>query len=55
MHRRAGEQGDPGAVRPLPYLESFAEADPAEVGEYIHSCGFYNGKARDIVACARSW
>ena len=34
-------------------LESFAEADPAEVGEYIHSCGFYNGKARDIVACAQ--
>ena len=23
------------------------------MGEYIHSCGFYNGKARDIVACAR--
>ena len=20
---------------------------------YIHSCGFYNGKARDIVACAQ--
>ena len=36
----------------FPTLESFAEADPAEVGEYIHSCGFYNGKARDIVAMA---
>ena len=23
------------------------------MGEYIHSCGFYNGKARDIVACAQ--
>ena len=34
-------------------LESFAEADPKEVGEYIHSCGFYNGKARDLVACAQ--
>ncbi|MEI3363025.1 MAG: hypothetical protein V8R75_10985 [Oscillospiraceae bacterium] len=20
---------------------------------YIHSCGFFNGKARDIVACAK--
>ena len=34
-------------------LESFAEANPEEVGQYIHSCGFYNGKARDIVACAK--
>ena len=34
-------------------LESFAEADPAEVGEYIHSCGFWRAKARDIVASAR--
>lgn len=37
----------------FPTLESFAEADPGEVGEYIHSCGFFNGKARDIVACAQ--
>ena len=34
-------------------LESFAEADPREVGEYIHSCGFYNGKAKDLVLCAQ--
>ena len=34
-------------------LEAFAGADPAEVGEYIHSCGFYNGKSRDLVACAK--
>ena len=34
-------------------LESFAEADPAEVGEYIHSCGFYNSKSKDLVACAK--
>ena len=31
----------------------FAEADPKEVGEYIHSCGFYNGKSKDLVACAQ--
>lgn len=37
----------------FPTLESFAEADPNEVGEYIHSCGFYNGKSRDLVACAQ--
>ena len=37
----------------FPTLESFAEADPKEVGEYIHSCGFYNGKARDMVLCAQ--
>ena len=43
----------PALYERFPTLESFAEADPAEVGEYIHSCGFYNGKARDIVACAQ--
>ena len=43
----------PALYARFPTLESFAAADPAEVGEYIHSCGFYNGKARDIVACAR--
>lgn len=43
----------PALFARFPTLESFAEADPAEVGEYIHSCGFFNGKARDLVACAR--
>ena len=43
----------PALYARFPTLESFAEADPAEVGEYIPSCGFYNGKARDIVACAQ--
>ena len=37
----------------FPTLEAFAEADPREVGEYIHSCGFYNGKSKDLVACAQ--
>ena len=23
------------------------------MGEYIHSCGFYNGKSKDLVACAQ--
>ena len=36
----------------FPTLEAFAEADVAEVEEYVHSCGFYRHKARDIVlAC----
>ena len=44
----------PALYARFPTLESFAEADPKEVGEYIHSCGFFNGKARDIVACAKA-
>lgn len=43
----------PALYERFPTLESFAEADPAEVGRYIHSCGFFNGKSRDIVACAQ--
>ena len=43
----------PALFARFPTLESFAEADPAEVGEYIRSCGFFNGKARDLVACAQ--
>ena len=34
-------------------LESFAEADVAEVEEMVHSCGFYKHKARDIVLACR--
>ena len=43
----------PALFRRFPTLESFAQADPNEVGEYIHSCGFYNGKAKDLVNCAK--
>ena len=43
----------PALFAAFPTLESFAEADPKVVGEYIHSCGFYNGKSRDLVACAQ--
>ena len=35
-----------------PSLEAFAEADVEEVEKYIHSCGFYHAKARDLVNCA---
>ena len=37
----------------FPTLQSFAEAEPEEVEPYIHSCGFYHTKAKDIVDCAR--
>ena len=47
-------QVTPALYERFPTLESFAEADPAEVGQYIHSCGFYNGKSRDLVACAQA-
>ena len=43
----------PALFKRFPTLLSFAEADEAEVGEYIRSCGFYNSKARDIVAAAK--
>ena len=42
----------PALFERFPTLEAFAEADVAEVEEYVHSCGFYRHKARDIVlAC----
>ena len=43
----------PALYARFPTLESFAEADVAEVEEYIHSCGFFRAKARDIVLCAQ--
>ncbi len=39
----------PALFERFPTIESFAEADPEEVGRYIHSCGLYKTKARDIV------
>ena len=46
-------QVTPALFARFPTLESFAEADPAEVGRYIHSCGFYNSKSKDLVNCAK--
>lgn len=43
----------PALFARFPTLEAFAAADIAEVEEYVHSCGFYRAKARDIVACAQ--
>lgn len=36
-----------------PTLESIAGADVGDVEKYIHSCGFYHSKARDIVCAAQ--
>ena len=42
----------PALFARYPTLEDFAGADVEEVEEYVHSCGFYKHKARDIVlAC----
>ncbi len=44
----------PALFARFPTLESFAEADVEEVERYIHSCGFFRAKARDLVACAQA-
>ena len=46
-------QVTPALFTRFPTLEAFAGADVQEVERYVHSCGFYRAKARDIVACAR--
>ena len=43
----------PALFERFPSLEAFAEADVNEVEKYVHSCGFYRAKARDIVECAK--
>ena len=42
----------PALFQKYPTLESFANAEIADVERYIHSCGFFRQKAKDIVlAC----
>ena len=42
----------PALFDAYPTLESLAQADVADIETYIHSCGFYRQKAKDIVyAC----
>jgi len=43
----------PALFARFPTLDAFAEADVEEVEQYVHSCGFFRAKARDIVACAK--
>ena len=46
-------QISPALFARFPTLQAFAEADVEEVGKYVHSCGFWRAKSRDIVACAQ--
>ena len=46
-------QVTPALYARFPTLQSFAEADVEEVERYVHSCGFFRSKARDIVKCAQ--
>ena len=43
----------PALFARFPTLDSLADADPVEVGEYIRSCGLYKTKAKDIVNMCR--
>ena len=46
-------QVTPALFARFPTLESFAQASESEVGEYVHSCGFWRAKAHDLVASAQ--
>ncbi len=43
----------PALFERFPNAETMAAASPEEVEPYIRSCGFYHGKARDIVGAAK--
>ena len=43
----------PALFERFPTLQSLADADISEVEKYIHSCGFYHAKAKDIVECSK--
>ena len=43
----------PALFERYPTVRDMAGADPAEVGEYIRSCGFYNTKSKDLVNMAK--
>lgn len=38
----------PALFERFPDLDSFCEAEPEEIAKYIHSCGFYNSKSKNI-------
>ena len=46
-------QVTPALFARFPTLGSFAQADEEEVGQYVHSCGFWRAKAHDLVASAQ--
>ena len=46
-------QVTPALFARFPTLEALAAAEPADVEPYIHSCGFFRAKAKDIVLASR--
>lgn len=42
----------PALFAAYPSAEAMAKAQPEDIEPYIHSCGFFRGKARDIVGAA---
>lgn len=43
----------PALFRDYPNARAMAQAAPEDIEPYIHSCGFFRGKARDIVGAAK--
>lgn len=43
----------PALFEKYPSAQAMAQAQPEDVEPYIRSCGFYRGKARDIVGAAK--
>ena len=43
----------PALFARFPNAETMAQATPEDVEPYIKSCGFYHGKAKDIVGAAK--
>ena len=46
-------QVTPALFAAYPTLEALAKAEPADIEPYIHSCGFFRAKAKDIVFASR--
>lgn len=46
-------QVTPDLFKRFPTLEAFANAEVEDVEKYIHSCGFFRAKAKDIVECSK--
>lgn len=46
-------QVTPALYADYPSLEALAAAEPEDIEPYIHSCGFFRAKARDIVLASR--
>lgn len=46
-------QVTPALFEAYPTLDAFCDAKVEDVEEYIHSCGFFRAKARDIVGMAQ--